>query len=70
MDHSLYPIGSYQCSLYFASYAWQKKDVRYVWKAQNPINVPSSDWIKLYSLATPAETRYEDVITTTGMYLI
>lgn len=70
MNHRLYPVGSYKCSLYFASYAWQKKDIRYVWKATDPINISPSDWIKHYSMVAPAETRYEDVITSTGVYSV
>ena len=69
MDHHLYPIVAPKCSLYFASYSYQQKDLRYAWKPKNPVQLSTHHRMKSYSLSMknlPPETRYDDVKTSTG----
>jgi len=73
MDHHLYPIVAPKCSLYFASYSYQQKDLRYVWKPKNPVQLSTHHRMKSYSLSMknlPPETRYDDVKTSTGTYSV
>ena len=71
MNHRLYPVGSQRCHLKFGSYAYQQKDVRYVWKSQTPIQITQSLSLKGgYSLDIlqdqPFKANFADVKTSTG----
>ena len=70
MNFESYPASSHDCTLKIASYAWQDKDVRYVWKSKDPVSIANPLHITspyyLSPNSIPPETKHADVKTSTG----
>ena len=70
MNFESYPASSHDCTLKIASYAWQDKDVRYVWKSKDPVSIANPLQITspyyLSPNSIPPETKHADKTTSTG----
>ena len=70
MNFESYPASSHECTLKIASYAWQDKDVRYVWKSKDPVSIANPLQITppyyLSPNSIPPETKHADKTTSTG----
>ena len=74
MNFRLYPLASHECKFKVASYAWQSKDVRFVWKETdavsigNPLQTPSQYVLAKKHLDKKVDAFLTaDAITTTGI---
>ena len=69
MSFRLYPFGTQTCSFTIASYSQPERDVKYVWKSNNPVTINmkhETPSLYIWDQKTP-EIKRDDARTSTGI---